>query len=308
MPVEIMKPGIFGIPKDLNVALINRNLFQSDTCTITYFDGNQEIKHYATKYQELSDTCINALARYFENEDYFLKVNNYGSSLKLMFKDSAYIGNSHELHERTQSDVCIFLDFLHFNTYYIKYNPNPIKIEANLLWTISFKNDSLAYGYKQIDTLFYDESQLKANYPYNYPLKRILISSGQYLGKFFGTKAIPSWIQVDRLYYKSNNLDMRNAEKFALENNWLKAAEIWNKETKNKNLKIAAKACYNMALACEMEAKPDAGVDWLVKSYTILGKNNVEHKENCLQYIKVLVTRKKEIERLDKQLSQKIKD
>jgi len=57
-----------------------------------------------------------------------------------------------------------------------------------------------------------------------------------------------------------------------------------------------------------MEAKPDAGIDWLVKSYTILGKNNLEHKDNCLRYIKVLVTRKKEIERLDKQLSQKIKD
>ena len=101
---------------------------------------------------------------------------------------------------------------------------------------------------------------------------------------------------------------MLHAEKFALDNNWLKAAEIWNKETKNKNPRIVAKACFNMALACEMEAKLDAAIDWLNKSYTILGKNNVEHKENCLRYIKILVTRKKEIMRLDKQLSQKIKD
>jgi hypothetical protein len=57
-----------------------------------------------------------------------------------------------------------------------------------------------------------------------------------------------------------------------------------------------------------MEANPDAGIDWLVKSYTILGKNNVEHKENCLRYVKVLVTRKKEIERLGKQMNRKIDD
>ncbi|HEX7583149.1 MAG TPA: hypothetical protein VF373_00560, partial [Prolixibacteraceae bacterium] len=113
-PIEIMKPGIFGIPKDLTVALINRDLFKSDTCIFTYFDGLKESRDTTIKYQTLSDICMNELARYLEKEGYCRKVINYGKNLKSIFKDSVYIGNQYELYERTQSDVCIFLDFLHF--------------------------------------------------------------------------------------------------------------------------------------------------------------------------------------------------
>ncbi len=81
---------------------------------------------------------------------------------------------------------------------------------------------------------------------------------------------MPSWIPVERKYYNSGNPRMIAAEKYALANDWLKAAEVWNKESKNANQKIAAKACYNLALACEMEGKYDLAIDWLIKSYGIL--------------------------------------
>jgi hypothetical protein len=128
------------------------------------------------------------------------------------------------------------------------------------------------------------------------------LNKSESLGRFFGAKLIPSWIQVDRLYYSSSHPEMILAEKYALNNEWLKAAEIWNKETKNKNKRIAAKACYNMVLACEMEGKPDVGIDWLVRSYSALKTNNAEHRANCQRYIFILSVRKKEIERLDKQV------
>ena len=97
---------------------------------------------------------------------------------------------------------------------------------------------------------------------------------------------------------------MLNAEKYAKKNDWLKAAEFWNKETNNKNQKIAAKACVNMALACEMEGKPGLGIQWLIKSYNALPKNSEVHKANCQQYINGLALRKKDIERLDKLVRQ----
>ena len=313
--IEIMKPGIFGIPKNLTVALINRDLFQSDTCTFTFhdgvYDGAKELRDTTIKYRLLSDSCMNFLAVHLEKEGYCRKVINYSDSLKALFKNSIYRETQSELFKRTGADICIFLDFLHFNTICVRNSKIPLRIETNLLWTVAIKGDSLAHEYKQIDTLFYDEAQFSSYLFYSKPPKELLYNSCQYLGRSFGTKAIPSWVQVDRLYYKSNNLDMRNAEKLALNNDWLKAVEIWNKETKNKNPRIAAKACFNMSLACEMEAKPDAAIDWLNKSYTILPQNNLvnlEHRRNCLRYVNILSTRKKEIERLSKQLSQKIKD
>src|ERR1035437_10315745 len=159
-PIEIMKPGIFGFPKDLTVALINRDLFKSDTCIFTYFDGMIVARDTTIKYRTLSDTCMNALARYLEKEGYFRKVINYGKSLNSLFNDSVYVGSQSELFERTQSDICIFLDFLHFNTIFINSYPKVLDIEANLLWTVAMKGDSVTYGYKQIDTLTYDESQV----------------------------------------------------------------------------------------------------------------------------------------------------
>lgn len=92
------------------------------------------------------------------------------------------------------------------------------------------------------------------------------------------------------------------AEKYLLDSDWLKAAEIYKRETKNKNQNIIAKAKYNMALICEMEGNLDAAVDWLVLSYSTYKNENPEHKFNCKQYITLLAERKWEIERLEKQV------
>jgi hypothetical protein len=158
------------------------------------------------------------------------------------------------------------------------------------------------YIYNQTDTLAYENPELIRNSIKNFDPKPNLINASEYLGRFFGAKIIPSWIKAHRLYYSSRNQDMMKAEKLALNNEWLKAAEIWKNETKNKNHRISAKASYNMALACEMEGKPDVAIDWLVKSYSTLTENNEEHKANCQRYINILAMRKKEIERLDKQI------
>ena len=323
--IEILKPGIFNIPKDLTVAVINRDLFQSDTCTFYYSNGYfkvqdttlltkrdttikyqslyEMVKDTSIKYQNLSDTCVNALINYLKEKSYFQKVIPSGDSLKLLFKVPNSIENREELFKKTKSDVCIFLDFFYLNTTYNKYFTYPLIARAKLIWTVVLKNDSLAYSYNHTDTLFFDKTQVDTYSRYKEKtLSMLLNNSSSYLGKSFGPKVIPTWTRVERMYYNSRNIEMLKAEKLALNQDWMKAAEIWNRETKNKNKKIATKASYNMAVACEMEGNPDAAIDWLVKSYTYLQKNNDEHRKNCQRYVNILVNRKKEIERLDKQM------
>ena len=320
--IEVMKPGIFDIPGDLTVAVIKRDLFRSDTCSFYYYNGyyrfgdtlntannsakyqniKEADKNARIKYRDLSTSCLNELANYLEEEKYFQKVINYGDSLNSYFEEPGRIKNSEELFQLTKSDICIFLDFFHLKTTYNLYFSNPFETKASLIWNIAFKNDSLTYLYNHADTLFYDHEQIQ---PYsNYPdkiLQNLLYNSGKYLGRTFGAKLIPSWNQSDRMYYKSGNIEMLQAEKFALDHNWLKAAEIWKRQTKNSNPKIAAKACYNMALTCEMEGKPELAMSWLVKSYSGLKHEDTNHKANCQRYINVLALRKLEIARLEKQ-------
>jgi hypothetical protein len=95
---------------------------------------------------------------------------------------------------------------------------------------------------------------------------------------------------------------MRKAETYLKNSDWLKAGKIYNKQTQNKNQKIAAKSCWNMAVACEMEEKYDLAIEWLIDSNNVLTKNNLQHRLNCLQYMRDLALRKVEVEKLEKQI------
>ena len=301
--IEVLKPSIFGIPNDLTVALFKSDLLHLDTSNFKYSNGFEELKDATINYQAISDTCVNALANYLIKEGYFRKVINYSDSFKYFSEFTGQTYKKDNLFEKAKSDVCIFLDRLNFDTFYISYSSVPFNTHAKLSWTVSIKNDSTKHCYKQTDTLVYYKSQVHRYKDKKTILKQLINNSCEYLGQSFGTKVIPSWMQVDRMYYKSNNHHMLLAEKYALSNNWIKAAEIWNKETDNKNQWIAAKACFNMALACEMEGKPEVGIDWLEKSSNQMFKNRVEHEINCRHYSEVLTNRIDEIVSLSHQVT-----
>ena len=176
------------------------------------------------------------------------------------------------------------------------------KIKANLLWTLSFKSDSSIYVFKQPDDLYYGNSLYPELFGNSQNRQLLLKNSAEYLGRTFAKNLIPSWEKVDRLYYRSNNDQMRIAEKYFLDSDWLKAAEVYNKQTGNKKPNIAAKAAYNMALICEMEGNLEAANDWLTRSFSAFKNHNPAHLYNCNQYSTLLAKRKKEIELLEKQL------
>lgn len=302
--IEIMKPGIFIIPEDLNtVAVINRNLFRADTCVFKSFNGIKNETDTTIKNGEFMDTGVKALSAFLEKEGYFKKVINYHDSLNYQWTDSLALNYPMKILDKTQSDICIFLDFIRFSENSIYKNLRFLQTTAHVVWTIAFKSDTTSYIYNQADTLIYEGLDFPEYFAGGrVKTKLILNNASEYLARYFGAKMVPSWVPAERLYYKSHNPNMLAAEKLALNNDWLKAAEIWNKETKNKNHQIAAKACYNMALACEMEGKYDFAIDWLVKSYSGQIMNSEEHKQNCQRYINVLALRKKEIEQLSKQV------
>jgi hypothetical protein len=302
--IEIMKPGIFNLPDEINtVAIINRSPYQLDSVPFQYLNVNKIVTDTLVKYRTLSNNCVDALAGFFEKEGYFRKVINYRDSLTRVFSSNEKaIITPEELFQKSKSDICIFLDRFNFNVVGLYGFNDVVANSASLSWVIAIKTDSLSYMYNQMDTLIYDPSDFPLIISDHAKLNLLVNNSSEYLGRFFGTKIIPTWLTVERLYYKSGNQNMLLAEKYALNNEWLKAAEIWNKQSKNKNPRIAAKACYNMALACEMEGKLNAAIDWLVQSYSILNENNEEHKQNCQRYITVLAQRKKEIEKLAHQV------
>ncbi len=299
--VETMKPAVFTIPDSIkSIGVFNLSPYKKNNLSLEYLENDKISEDDIVNYKQISDKCTKALVSFLEKEAYFKKVRNFGDSINYLESDST----ANDIFKKFGIDACLFLDDIDFKIIALDNGSEMIVNNAQIIWSLAYKNDSMSYYYNQNDTLIYDDDKTDLFYQRNNLIRigNVAINSGEYLGKAFGAKVIPTWIQVERMYYASNNLEMLKAEKFAKNNEWIKAAEIWRIMTKNKNTMIAAKASYNMALVCEMEGHLDAAIDWLVQSYSTLKENNKEHKENCQRYINLLAMRKKEIEKLAKQV------
>lgn len=322
--VEILKPAILALPEKMDtIAIFKRDYFQSDTLTYTHINGDNKREKPDTSihYSDLSNQCVDAMAKLLEEEGYFLKVINYRDSLNYLFPQMILF-NYPDLYKQLGADVFVFLDYFKLKnlgsdrtngfSYFIAdikddfpefYNSTSIEsIGAILLWTLTFKGDTSIYICKQPNQLYYGNSVYPELFGNNVKHKLLLKNAAHYLGRSFAKKIIPSWETVDRTYYRSNNDLMLMGEKYFLENDLLKAAEIYNRQTTSKNRNIAAKAKYNMAVICEMEGHLEAAIDWIERSGSTFKMEDPLHQFNCEQYGSILKKRKVDTQKLDKQV------
>ena len=99
-------------------------------------------------------------------------------------------------------------------------------------------------------------------------------------GNGYGKRIVSTWIKVDRFYYCTNHNLMKQACREVSNGNWLEAAILW-KEVYNKekqgNQALAAKAAFNMAVACEREDKLDIAQNWAINSYLLQKTGTTQH-------------------------------
>jgi hypothetical protein len=164
----------------------------------------------------------------------------------------------------------------------------------------NLKNLKLTYYYDRVDTLTWDFIEGIEILP---PREEAIQIAAEISGNQFAEFLIPHWIEVQRLYYRSGQIELKKTDQLVSEGKWLEAAEIWKQHVNNPNQKIAAKSKFNMALACEMLNQLDAAVDWAVQSYHVFGQKNPVHEQNCLEYINILNQRKLDIKRIEYQFN-----
>ncbi len=116
------------------------------------------------------------------------------------------------------------------------------------------------------------------------------------IGLLYGKRISPVWLDAPRFYYISGGKEMRTASRKAGNGEWTDAAKIWKKLAYEDDQKTAAKACFNMALVCEMEDLMIPAMDWAVKSYFIRQESLTK------EYIDLLKLRYQERGHLEKQL------
>ena len=113
-------------------------------------------------------------------------------------------------------------------------------------------------------------------------VKQVGIQTGQ----AYAQRILPYWIRVYRDYFIKGSDNFKVATRMARTGNWKGAEEMWYKETNNGNPGIAGRACYNMAIICEINGELDKAIEWAKKSYE---NYNIRL---ALTYVNVLKNRK----------------
>lgn len=83
---------------------------------------------------------------------------------------------------------------------------------------------------------------------------------------------LPTWKTVDRYYYASGSIEMRDAAVCVREDTWEDAFKLWGKTFKLKSDKMRMRAAYNIALYYEMKDQLENAKEWLEKAKSIAEK------------------------------------
>jgi hypothetical protein len=125
--------------------------------------------------------------------------------------------------------------------------------------------------------------------------KEAVKQTGYQTGQFYARRILPYNLRVSRDYYVKGNANFKTATRMARTGNWDGAAEIWQKETTNRSVKLSSRGCYNMAIISEINGDLDAAIKWAQKSYETGGKRL------ALEYLNILKNRSLLVERLKNQ-------
>jgi hypothetical protein len=183
----------------------------------------------------------------------------------------------HAVEQSEQAEAIISLEY-----YRIQDTIGMERLPMNLMVTRRIISNTVWRIYDlSIDSVF-DEYMLKDTvewYVYGYDGYSILQGLPEFInsirastynaGLKYGQRISPTWFEVPRFYYTSGGEAMREAGKLAAMWDWQGASEIWKKLAYQDKGRIAAKACFNMALFCEIEDLLIPSLDWAIKSYFI---------------------------------------
>lgn len=262
----------------------------------------------STLFEGLSPEQINVF-----NSGYFIKrftsaKQRKTDSLFLHPKLGLYTPEQLQLiRDTTSADMLISLDFFGSSDF-ISFNPRlafgNTEVDNWTQWSFyNLKNNTYILANIQKDTVSWEDYVVSiSNARKLLPAHTdAILNAAEISAEKYSAMLVPHWTNVQRMYYSSGHVELKQTDELVKNGQWLEAAKIWKANTTNKNKSIAAKCMFNMALACEMEDDLEAALSWVINSYYIFENSNELHAANCMDYIQILGLRKADIKLLNKQ-------
>lgn len=311
LEIDVLRPAEITLPENIQtLGIIDRShLYEPDTLLADIIDDEPD----EDRFQEtnvVARESINGLLDVLYNSPRFsVKVID---SLNLDIDDMAVSFSQYEWDQLLHLCEDSLVDALVALTMVDVYDP--VYVNVNIGGEITYNyvimtlnawklydpyNQQIIDDYQYIDTTYqYSEEDLFGMIFTNYQPDRhkYVPEASFYAGLKYGFRITPVWYSETRKLYSWAGEASKKATILASYGSWISAASIWNRETENKNKKIAAKACYNMALASEIQDNLPMAIYWLEKSSSLRPNKATE------SYIKIINMRMRERMKLDPQM------
>ncbi len=129
--------------------------------------------------------------------------------------------------------------------------------------------------------------------------KQFALLGAKRVSKKYASRIAPVWQPDVRLYFDTGNDALKKAAQMAKNQDWDKAAAIWDKQAKNPDKKIARRAMYNRALAYEMKGELEKAYKQAQKTFERFGFYEAK------LYARILKRRVEDQKKIQKQLGGK---
>ena len=301
VPIEILVPAEINITKQIkHVGIINRTIPAKKRKIVNILEG------FITGESIFSDrmgaeNCVNGLAEKLNTSPRFAAVIIKGEMVRgsgtRTFPSTMNWRKVEDLCRRYNIDALISLETfdsnIHFNVKK-KYKTKKIKsqnsgekkkvkvpkyyahlgIDVNSGWRIYDPSAKLI-----VDMNTFRDRKNWRNSDYSrkdavrgLPGKRDAINvSGYNAGVQYGIRISPTWVNMSRDFYVKGDSGLKNAKRYVRDGDWERAINIWEKLTKNVDMKIAGRASYNLAFAYEIMGDFNKAYRWARRSYSEFG-------------------------------------
>lgn len=315
-PIDVFKPGEINIPPNVeNLALVYRNFkYSGDTLQHFYKDNNQLRK--AKNDPEMLDSilvnyCLHELASNIKSKNTYQQIHIFPQVFE-PHTGSKLPALNFELIEKltstSQTELLISLET--FSCFYSEFDadynvPKSREVVTAAVWAVYDPSMKKIIERKtMIDTVFWNAYDEKGNYQKNIKLPPRLSAlkiASQLAGENYSKRFFASWETVKRMYSIPPLPDFEAADKYLQKGDWDNAILLWKRYADEKNGKMAINARYNLALAYEMKDDIDTAWKWLEAARQLATRyRSRENIKMIAKYQKVLATRIKEIEQLNK--------
>ena len=95
------------------------------------------------------------------------------------------------------------------------------------------------------------------------PREEVFAETAYQAGKYYASRITPGLRTHERTYFHNGNAHLKEGHQFAAQGLWASAASRWIQAAGSKRNRLAALGAHNMAVASEMEGKPEIALFWI---------------------------------------------